>query len=102
MVSWTRNKVLLQSTFQPAFKSQPIQANQSMPVNDKFCMNPWATHEFFMETMPDEEPLPKQKMPPVSGLPKKSPPPSIWDVENGDDDDNDDEGEGIFGHFLDM
>ena len=72
---------------------------RSTLANDKFCMDPWAIHVFTIETLPDPEPQPKPKMPPVSGLPKKLPPPSIFDMEDTDDEE---EGEGFFGFFSEL
>ena len=70
---------------------------RSKLANDDFCLDPWATHVFTIETIPDSEPEPKPKKPPVSGLPKEPPPPSLLDME---DNEEDEEGEGIFGTLF--
>ena len=69
---------------------------RSTLANDEFCLDPWTTHVFTIETMPDPEPEPKPKRPPESGLPKKPPPPSIFDMEDSEEDE---EGKGMFGLF---
>ena len=60
---------------------------RSKLANEQFCMDPWATHVFTIERVPDPEPQPKRIMPPETGQPKKSPPPSIFDMEDSEDDD---------------